>query len=69
MAPEDILAETHLLAYYYHWSERDILELPSPKRHTYVEQIAEQIRLENKGSSDGDDYDDFDGDDDFDDEG
>lgn len=62
-APEDILAETHLIAYYYHWSERDILALTRKKRHTYVEHIIDQVKRENGGSGDdpgGEDDDDWD---------
>ena len=34
-----VLEETHLLASEYHWSEREILELPSARRATYAEWV------------------------------
>lgn len=34
-----VLEETHLLASEYHWSEREILELPSARRATYAEAV------------------------------
>jgi hypothetical protein len=35
--------EVHYLAYHYHWSEREILDLPRQKRRTYIEILAEEI--------------------------
>ena len=34
---EDILREVHLLASRYHWSERDVLTLPGPRRRAYCQ--------------------------------
>ena len=34
--------EVHLLARYYHWSEREILSLPRKKRRRYVELLQEE---------------------------
>ena len=68
MAPEDVLAEAHIIAYYYHWSEREIMSLPSRKRSKYVGLIADQVKRENGKSDDDmpelededfDDYDDY----------
>ncbi|MBM0745391.1 hypothetical protein JOY44_28620 (plasmid) [Phormidium sp. CLA17] len=35
--------EVHYLAYHYHWSEREIMDMPRPKRRTYIEILAEEI--------------------------
>ena len=35
--------EIHYLAYHYHWSEREIMEMPQPKRRKYIEVLAEEI--------------------------
>ncbi len=40
--------EVHYLAYHYHWSEGEIMELPREKRRKYIEVLAEEIeRLNN----------------------
>jgi hypothetical protein len=42
----DVLHQTHRIARAYHWSERDILALPSARRRRYLEMIgAEQRHL------------------------
>lgn len=45
----DILyREVHYLAYHYHWSEREIMEMTRVKRHRYIEVLADEIeRLNN----------------------
>lgn len=35
--------EVHYLAYHYHWSEREIMELPRTKRRMYIEILADEI--------------------------
>lgn len=41
--------EVHYLAYHYHWSEREIMEMPRGKRRRYIEVLAEEIeRLNNE---------------------
>lgn len=35
--------EVHYLAYHYHWSEQEIMDLPRQKRRTYIEILAEEI--------------------------
>ncbi|MGD9100098.1 MAG: hypothetical protein PVF45_06425 [Anaerolineae bacterium] len=35
--------QVHYLAYHYHWSEREILDMPREKRHKYIEVLAEEI--------------------------
>lgn len=35
--------EVHLLAFHYHWSEREILEMPGRKRRLYLELLAEAL--------------------------
>jgi hypothetical protein len=38
-----IYREVHYLAYHYHWSEREIMELPREKRREYIAVLAEEI--------------------------
>jgi len=35
--------EVHFLAYHYHWSEQEILEMSREKRHKYIEILLEEI--------------------------
>jgi hypothetical protein len=42
--------EVHYLAYHYHWSEREIMELTRDKRHTYIDVLAEAIEVLNSGA-------------------
>jgi hypothetical protein len=35
--------EVHYLAYHYHWSEREIMEMPRHKRRKYIAVLAEEI--------------------------
>ena len=40
--------EVHYLAYHYHWSEGEIMEMTRDKRHRYIEVLADEIeRLNN----------------------
>lgn len=40
--------EIHYLAYHYHWSEREIMEMPREKRRRYIEVLADEMeRLNN----------------------
>lgn len=40
--------EVHYLAYHYHWSEREIMEMSRNRRHRYIEVLADEIeRLNN----------------------
>ncbi len=41
---EEILRDVHLLASRYHWSERDVLTLPDPRRRAYC-QLCEETEL------------------------
>ena len=42
--------EVHYLAYHYHWSEREIMEMTRDKRRKYIEVLADEIeRLNNAG--------------------
>jgi hypothetical protein len=36
-------SEVHAIAWHYHWSEREILDLPRDKRRRYLELIAESV--------------------------
>ena len=35
--------EVHYLAYHYHWSEREIMDMPKSKRRNYIEILADEI--------------------------
>ena len=39
--------QVHYLAYHYHWSERDILDMSREKRLAYIEVLAEEIEALN----------------------
>jgi hypothetical protein len=39
--------EVHVLAFHYHWSERDILALTPRRRRLYLDLLSEQLRGEN----------------------
>ncbi len=39
--------EIHYLAYHYHWSEKEIMEMPREKRYHYIEVLAEEIERMN----------------------
>lgn len=40
---ERLLAEIHCFAWYYHWSEDDVLALPRARRWRYLELLARQV--------------------------
>ncbi|MER5473791.1 DUF6760 family protein [Streptomyces sp. NPDC002935] len=42
--------EVHYLAFHYHWSERDILDMPRDRRRVYIDAIAETIGAMNDGT-------------------
>ncbi len=46
---QDLLCrEVHYLAYHYHWSEKEIMDMPREKRRKYIEVLADEIeRLNN----------------------
>jgi hypothetical protein len=35
--------EVHYLAYHYHWSEREIMQMPRAKRHRYLHILSEEM--------------------------
>lgn len=35
--------EVHYLAFHYHWSEREIMDMPRQKRRTYIEVLSSEI--------------------------
>ena len=41
--------EIHYLAYHYHWSEQDILNMSRDKRREYIEILADEINQINEG--------------------
>lgn len=36
---DELLDEVHIIAQHYHWKEKDILKLPTPRRHQYLKRI------------------------------
>ena len=42
--------EIHYLAYHYHWTERDILEMSRAKRRRYLALLANKLEQSRKGS-------------------
>jgi len=48
---DDVLYhEVHYLAYHYHWSEREIMQLTRDKRHKYIAVLAGAIEVLNGGA-------------------
>jgi hypothetical protein len=43
---KQILREVHLLAFYYHWSEPEILSLHRERRRAYLELLSDELRQE-----------------------
>jgi hypothetical protein len=41
--------EVHYLAFHYHWSEREIMELTRDKRRTYIDVLSDAIEVLNSG--------------------
>ncbi len=39
--------EVHYLAYHYHWSEKEIMDMPREKRRNYIEVLADEIERMN----------------------
>ena len=49
-ASDLLYREIHYLAYHYHWSEREIMEMPRDKRQKYIEVLADEIERLNSGA-------------------
>jgi hypothetical protein len=48
---QDLLyREVHYLAFHYHWSEREILDMPRARRRKYIQVLAEEIERLNDGA-------------------
>ncbi|MEU6036015.1 hypothetical protein ABZ801_11455 [Actinomadura sp. NPDC047616] len=48
-ATADLLRrEVHYLAYHYHWSEREIMEMPRARRGRYIAVLADEIERSNE---------------------
>lgn len=47
---DTLYREVHYLAYHYHWSEREILQMSRPKRRRYIAILAEQIEAMHHGA-------------------
>ena len=45
------LMEMHNLAYFYHWSREECWNIPCTERGVFNDRIRQQMRAENKGSS------------------
>lgn len=43
--------EVHYLAYHYHWSEQEIMDMTREKRHKYIEVLADEIERMNNAVS------------------
>ncbi|SRR5579883_1589503 len=41
---QQLLREVHILAFYYHWSEADILDLPRERRRSYLSLLSDALR-------------------------
>lgn len=52
----NLKSEIHIIAYFYHWSRQDILNLTSHDRRHYIELIREQVKAES-ANDDDEDYD------------
>jgi hypothetical protein len=48
MSADMLRREVHYLAYHYHWSEREILELDRERRRGYIDILAEEIERLNE---------------------
>jgi hypothetical protein len=42
-----LVEEIHIIAYHYHWSKREILELTKVERDKFIELISRQVKAEN----------------------
>ncbi|MEU1668406.1 hypothetical protein ABZ547_33470 [Streptomyces sparsogenes] len=42
--------EVHHLAFHYHWSERDIMEMTRERRRTYIDVLSDMLEVENSGA-------------------
>lgn len=47
---ELLYQEVHYLAYHYHWSEREIMEMTRDKRRRYIDVLADAIEVLNSGA-------------------
>lgn len=47
---DGLYEEIHYLAYHYHWTERDILEMSRPKRRRYLAMLANKLEQTRKGN-------------------
>jgi hypothetical protein len=43
--------EVHHLAFHYHWSEREILDMPRAKRRRYLALLAGKLEQSQQGNS------------------
>jgi hypothetical protein len=48
LAPDTLRREIHYLAYHYHWSERDILDMDRDRRRGYIEILSDEIERLNE---------------------
>ncbi len=47
MSRDLLRREVHYLAYYYHWSEREIMDMTRDKRRRYIDVLADEIERAN----------------------
>jgi hypothetical protein len=43
-----LYGEVHLLAFYYHWSEAEIMDMTARKRHLYLDLLTEALTEEGR---------------------
>ena len=43
LASDELFTEVHVLALHYHWAEAEILAMPRPRRHRYLDLLAESL--------------------------
>ena len=48
LTPDALRREVHYLAYHYHWSERDILDMDRGRRRGYIEILSDEIERLNE---------------------
>jgi hypothetical protein len=46
VSSRQLLREVHMLAFYYHWSESEILSLRRTRRREYLDLLSEALRQE-----------------------
>lgn len=45
---DNLINEIHLLAYFYHWGNKECWEMPCTERDVFVDKIIAQLRAESR---------------------